>query len=65
MDARITNSAANGRQLDPREQHFRITSPHLGLSLLRYLPPLGGEAPRSPLRPWRNLLLGAVDRASI
>ncbi len=38
-------STAQG--LDPREEHFRVPSPHAGLSLfLRYLPPLRDAAPR-------------------
>lgn len=31
-------------KLDPREEHFRVASPHPGLSLfLRYLGPAGGD----------------------
>jgi pimeloyl-ACP methyl ester carboxylesterase len=46
MGTRMTNSAAAGVQLDPREQNFRIASSHPGLSLfMRYLPPFGGGEP--------------------
>ena len=40
MDTVMTR--ASTPLLDPREKHFRVPSPHDGLSLfLRYLPPVG------------------------
>jgi pimeloyl-ACP methyl ester carboxylesterase len=40
MDTLIARGTLDAAKLDPREEHFRVASPHPGLSLfLRYLPP--------------------------
>jgi pimeloyl-ACP methyl ester carboxylesterase len=47
MAAPNSRSDGGGAKLDPREEHFRVSSPRPGLSLfLRYLAPIGGSAPR-------------------
>jgi pimeloyl-ACP methyl ester carboxylesterase len=44
----MTRSATDAVKLDPREEHFRIPSPHSGLSLfLRHLPAAEAAAPRN------------------
>jgi pimeloyl-ACP methyl ester carboxylesterase len=44
----MTRISTDGPKPDPREEHFRIPSPHDGLSLfLRYLPASEGTAPRN------------------
>jgi pimeloyl-ACP methyl ester carboxylesterase len=48
MGAVVTRAAIGAAKLDPREGHFRIPSPHEGLSLfLRHLPARGAAAPRN------------------
>jgi pimeloyl-ACP methyl ester carboxylesterase len=45
MDTVIMSGVAAAK-LDPREEHFRVTSPYPGLSLfLRHMPPSAGAAP--------------------
>ena len=47
MASLVTRAAPDAPTLDPREKHFRIPSPHRGLSLfLRHLPANGATAPR-------------------
>ena len=61
-------SRAMSPKLDPREQHFRVPSPHPGLSLfLRYLPPPSRAAAGrdGALRPWRHVPVCGVDRAPV
>jgi pimeloyl-ACP methyl ester carboxylesterase len=46
MDTIIVGGVSDAAKLDPREEHFRVPSPHPGLSLfLRYLPPTTDAAP--------------------
>jgi pimeloyl-ACP methyl ester carboxylesterase len=46
MDTGIMGGVGDAAKLDPREEHFRVPSPHSDLSLfLRHLPPGPGVAP--------------------
>ena len=47
MDTVIMGGVMDAAKLDPREEHFRVPSPHPGLSLfLRRMSPATGTAPR-------------------